>query len=121
MMLVEDSKLWPWTRRFGSTYPKLRPPETISRCVTCSATPRVMEDCGDSDDINLRQGFHRRVVQVHLRAQARVRVGTRWNYSNTGYLLLGLIINKVSGEFWGDLLQRRVFSARDADRASDRQ
>jgi CubicO group peptidase (beta-lactamase class C family) len=35
--------------------------------------------------------------------------GTRWNYSNTGYMLLGLIIGKVSGKFYGDVLTERVF------------
>ena len=35
--------------------------------------------------------------------------GARWNYSNTGYVLLGIIIHKVSGQFYGDLLRERVF------------
>ena len=35
--------------------------------------------------------------------------GDRWNYSNPGYVLLGMIIRSVSGKFYGDLLQERVF------------
>jgi CubicO group peptidase (beta-lactamase class C family) len=35
--------------------------------------------------------------------------GAKWEYSNTGYLLLGAIIRKVSGQFYGDLLAERVF------------
>jgi len=35
--------------------------------------------------------------------------GSRWNYSNTGYVLLGIIIRKATGRFWGDVLRERVF------------
>src|SRR6185436_15136380 len=35
--------------------------------------------------------------------------GEKWNYSNPGYVTLGILIHKVSGKFYGDLLQERVF------------
>lgn len=35
--------------------------------------------------------------------------GSRYNYSNTGYVLLGILVNKVSGKFYGDVLAERVF------------
>jgi CubicO group peptidase (beta-lactamase class C family) len=35
--------------------------------------------------------------------------GTNWKYSNLGYLTLGILIHKVSGEFYGDFLQQRIF------------
>jgi len=35
--------------------------------------------------------------------------GERWSYSNTGYLLLGALIHRVSGRFYGDLLRDSVF------------
>ncbi|HKV62373.1 MAG TPA: serine hydrolase domain-containing protein [Candidatus Acidoferrum sp.] len=35
--------------------------------------------------------------------------GEKWSYSNSGYLLLGVLIHHVTGEFYGDFLQRRVF------------
>jgi CubicO group peptidase (beta-lactamase class C family) len=35
--------------------------------------------------------------------------GTSWNYSNLGYLTLGIVIHKITGEFYGDFLQERIF------------
>ena len=35
--------------------------------------------------------------------------GEKWSYSNLGYLTLGVVIHKVTGEFYGDFLQRRIF------------
>ncbi len=36
--------------------------------------------------------------------------GAEWKYSNTGYILLGIIIRKVSGAFYGEVLRDRVFA-----------
>lgn len=35
--------------------------------------------------------------------------GEKWSYSNLGYLTLGILISKVSGTFYGDFLQERMF------------
>ena len=35
--------------------------------------------------------------------------GTNWNYSNVGYVTLGILIRKVTGKYYGDFLQERVF------------
>ncbi len=35
--------------------------------------------------------------------------GTRYRYSNLGFLTLGILIHRVTGEFYGDFLQERIF------------
>ena len=35
--------------------------------------------------------------------------GTKWDYSNLGFLTLGILIHRVTGEFYGDFLRQRIF------------
>src|SRR5882672_7070033 len=39
--------------------------------------------------------------------------GTSWSYSNLGFLTLGVLIHRVSGEFYGDFLRHRIFKPLD--------
>jgi CubicO group peptidase (beta-lactamase class C family) len=60
--------------------------------------------------INLRGDYteaelYLKLVQLPLNFET----GTKWKYSNTGYVLLGFLIHKVTGGFYGDFLQERIF------------
>lgn len=37
------------------------------------------------------------------------QAGTKWDYSNLGYAILGILIRKVTGKFYGDFIAERVF------------
>jgi CubicO group peptidase (beta-lactamase class C family) len=39
--------------------------------------------------------------------------GTSWMYSNMGFLTLGILIHRVTGEFYGDYLQEKIFKPLD--------
>jgi CubicO group peptidase (beta-lactamase class C family) len=36
--------------------------------------------------------------------------GTKWNYSNSGYILLGYLIEKISGQTYSDFVQQNIFT-----------
>lgn len=59
-----------------------------------------------------------------LKALAQVRdlefePGTRWNYSNSNYLLLGAVVEAVSGESLADFLSAEVFTPLGLDMVLD--
>ena len=35
--------------------------------------------------------------------------GEKWNYSNLGYVTLGILIHRITGAFYGEFLQERIF------------
>lgn len=43
------------------------------------------------------------------KAPLQFEPGTNWDYSNTGYVILGILIRKVTGKFYGEFLQERIF------------
>ena len=59
--------------------------------------------------------FHRDYSEDQL-AAATVRlpldfpVGTDWRYNNTNYMMLGILIHRVTGQFYGDWLRDRFFA-----------
>ena len=49
------------------------------------------------------------LVRLALKSPLDFQPGTHWNYSNTGFVLLGAIVRRVTGQFYGDFLRDNVF------------
>jgi CubicO group peptidase (beta-lactamase class C family) len=56
--------------------------------------------------------IHDDEVLALLRGETKGRFppGTSWAYSNSGYVVLGLVVARVSGRPFGDFLRQRVFA-----------
>src|SRR5215813_7060616 len=66
------------------------------------------------DDFDFRRDYTE--DELLKRAQAitpAFKPGEKWQYSNLAYVTLGILIHKVSGKFYGDLLQERIFKPLD--------
>jgi len=62
------------------------------------------------DDFDFRRDYTE--DELLKRAQAitpAFKPGEKWQYSNLAYVTLGILIHKVSGKFYGDFLQERIF------------
>ena len=60
--------------------------------------------------IDLRRDYsEEQLTRIAYRLPLEFPPGSRWKYSNTGYLLLGVLVHKVSGSFYGEVLRERVF------------
>ena len=62
------------------------------------------------DDFDLRRDYTEdEMVQRIKPIPLAFPPGEKWSYSNLAYVMLGVLIHKVTGKFYGDFLQERVF------------
>ncbi len=52
---------------------------------------------------------HREILDLVAKDPLEFAPGEKWRYCNTGYFLLGMIIEKVSGKTYGEFLDERIF------------
>src|ERR1041385_3227593 len=107
MMLVEEGKLT-LDDKITKFFPDA--PETW-RNITIRHLLTHTSGLGDyPENFDLRRDYTedeliQRIKSVPLTFQP----GEKWSYSNLAYVTLGVLIHKVSGKFYGDFLQERVF------------
>jgi CubicO group peptidase (beta-lactamase class C family) len=108
MLLVEDGKIGladPITKYFPNA-PASWQGITVRHLLThTSGIPDYTTDAMDYR----RDYTEDELARMAFGLRPEFPPGSRWNYSNTGYVLLGIIIHKASGQFYGDLLRDRVF------------
>jgi len=107
MMLVEEGKLSLDDKitKFFPDAPEAWRNITIRHLLTHTS------GMGDyPDDFDLRRDYTEdELVQRIKSVPLAFQPGEKWSYSNLAYVTLGVLIHKVSGKFYGDFLQERVF------------
>jgi CubicO group peptidase (beta-lactamase class C family) len=107
MMLVESGKLGlddPITKYFPeapSSWKQVTVRELLSHTAGFTDYPKDFDEQKNYTEAELLK-----IVEAIPLAYPP---GTSWSYSNLGYLTLGILIRKVTGEFYGDFLQERIF------------
>ena len=106
MMLVEEGKL-----SLGDPLSKfLKGPSDWSK-ITIRHLLTHTSGMGDyPENFSLQKDYSEEELLTMVAAQKLgSEPGKKWSYSNLGYLTLGIVIRKVTGEFYGDFLQKRIF------------
>ena len=115
MMLVEEGKLGLADNiaKFIPEAPVTWNDVTVRSLLT--HTSGIADYGGEEDTmgkgvINFRKDYtEEELVQAFAKMPKDFPAGEKWSYSNSGYVLLGVIIHRVTGEFYGDFLQERIF------------
>src|SRR5580700_9738520 len=107
MMLVEEGKIGledPLTKFF---------PDAPAAWTQVTIRELLSHSAGFTDypkNFDMRKDYtEAQVLKIVEAIPLAYTPGTRWSYSNLGYLTLGILIHKVTGEFYGDFLQERIF------------
>lgn len=107
MLLVQEGKL-----RLDDSLPRFFPEAPAAwNAVTVRHLLTHTSGAGDyPDDFDYRHDY----TESEMRALVLSRPfnfvpGSDWQYSNLGYVLLGLVMREVTGGFYGDFLQARIF------------
>ena len=107
MMLVEEGKIGlgdPLTKYFPDAPPswkKVTIRELLSHTAGFTDYPKgfdMRRDYTEAEQLKI-------VESIPL----AFAPGTSWSYSNLGFLTIGILIHKVTGEFYGDFLQEHIF------------
>jgi CubicO group peptidase (beta-lactamase class C family) len=111
MMLVEDGKIGlddPLTKYFSGAPPAWKDitvRELLSHTAGFGDYPKnfnFRKDWTEEEELKL-------IESIPLAYPP----GTKWEYSNFGYVTLGILIHRVTGQFYGEFLQERIFHPLD--------
>ncbi|RKH63117.1 serine hydrolase domain-containing protein [Corallococcus aberystwythensis] len=80
-------------------------PITVRHLLTHTSGIKDLEGLLDERKDYTEQQFAEFIYKLPLEFPA----GLRWNYSNSGYVLLGILVNRVAGMTYQEVLARQVF------------
>ena len=115
MMLVEQGKVGlddSITKYFADappTWQKIKVRNLLSH--TSGLTEYESDDMTKpGGPINMRADYtEEQLLKIIESFPIEYAPGAKWDYRNTNYVLLGILIHRVTGQFYGDYLHDRVF------------
>ena len=111
MMQVEDGKIGIDDKisEYLSGLPDSWKDVTVRHLLTHTSGIKNFTAVPGFDKITLAPATHDEVIKTVAAYPLEFKSGDKWSYSNTGYYLLGMILEKASGKSYSDLLNDRIF------------
>jgi CubicO group peptidase (beta-lactamase class C family) len=108
LLLVEQDKLGlnnPLAYYFDSV-PSVWHTITIRHLLTHTSG---IKDYG-REDLDYRRDYKEdELIEVIKKMPVQFVPGSQWSYSNSGYVILGVLISSVTGEHWGEFARKNIF------------
>ena len=107
MLLVEDGRLTlsDSVRKHLTDAPESWQPITVRHLLSHTAG---LGDWPPSFSLKLNYTDSQLLKEVY-KTKLQFAPGEKWDYSNLGYVTLGMLIGKVTGKHYGELLRERIF------------
>jgi CubicO group peptidase (beta-lactamase class C family) len=118
MLLVRDGKMHydDHLTNFFPEFPAYGKPITVRNLLNhISGLPDyedlLAQEYPNTPDDHIPQIHDAGVLKLlEQQTKAKFPAGSKWEYSNSGYVVLGLIVEKVSGKPFGQFLHDRIFA-----------
>jgi CubicO group peptidase (beta-lactamase class C family) len=121
MMLVEEGKIGldDSITKYIEDAPASWKPITIRQLLShTSGFPDYPDDFDFQKNYKDAETHEQEMLKLARSLPLAFEPGTQWKYCNLGYATVGAIIRKVSGKFYGDFLEERIFQPLDMQTTS---
>lgn len=111
LMLEEQGKLSieDEITKFIPDYPTLGKKITVHHLLTHTSGIKSYTDMGNLQDVARTDMEPMEIIDFFKNEPMDFDPGTDYRYNNSGYILLGYIIEKVSGMYYADFVQEKMF------------
>ena len=112
LMLAEEGKLslQDEITKFLPDYPTQGKKITVENLLTHTSGLKSYTDLPEWLPLQRKDMTVSEIIDLAKDKPMEFAPGEKWKYCNSGYILLGAIIEKVSGKSYADFLQARVFT-----------
>jgi CubicO group peptidase (beta-lactamase class C family) len=111
LMLAEEGKLslQDEITRFLPDYPTQGKKITVEHLLTHTSGIKSYTDLAEWLPLQRKDMTVAEIIDLAKDKPMEFAPGERWKYCNSGYVLLGAIIEKASGKTYADFLEQRIF------------